>query len=52
MSKDMTHSELIAGKTDQELVEFIKLGGAPGEPLVMLPKGGSSGARYSTRSFS
>jgi mono/diheme cytochrome c family protein len=41
MSKDMTQSELIAGKTNQELVEFIKLGGAPGEALVMLPKAGN-----------
>jgi mono/diheme cytochrome c family protein len=41
LSRDMTQSELIADKTDQELVGFIKLGGAPGEPLVMLPKGGN-----------
>jgi mono/diheme cytochrome c family protein len=41
LSNDMTQSEFIASKTDPELVEFIKIGGAPGEPLVMLPKGGS-----------
>jgi mono/diheme cytochrome c family protein len=41
LSQDMTQSELIASKTDQELVEFIKLGGTPDEPLVMLPKGGN-----------
>lgn len=41
MSRNMTQSELIASQTDQGLVEFIKSGGAPGEPLVMLPKGGN-----------
>lgn len=41
LSKDMTQSEFIASKTDRELVEFIKIGGAPDEPLVMLPKAGS-----------
>jgi cytochrome c len=41
MSKDMTQSEVIASNTNQELVEFIKLGGAPGEALVMLPKAGN-----------
>jgi mono/diheme cytochrome c family protein len=41
LSKDMTQSELIANRTDQELVEFIKLGGVPGERLVMLPNGGN-----------
>ena len=41
MSQDMTQSQLIDTKTDQELVEFIKLGGVPGEPPVMLPKGGA-----------
>jgi mono/diheme cytochrome c family protein len=40
LSQDMTQSEFIASKTDQELVEFIRLGGVPDEPLVMLPKGG------------
>ena len=46
LSKDMTHSELIASKTDQELVEFLKLGRAPGDApdtagAVMPPKGGN-----------
>lgn len=40
LSGDMTQSQLIITKTDQELVEFIKAGGVPDEPLVMLPKGG------------
>jgi len=40
-SEDMTKSELIASRTDQELVDFIKLGGAPDRPLVMLPKAGN-----------
>lgn len=38
--KDVIRNDFVAGKTDQELVEFIKVGGAPGEPRVMLPKGG------------
>jgi mono/diheme cytochrome c family protein len=42
LSQDMTQSELIVTKTDQELSEFIKLGGVPGEPPVMLPKGGAA----------
>jgi mono/diheme cytochrome c family protein len=37
----MTQSELIATRTNQELVEFIKVGGVPGGPLVMPPRGGS-----------
>jgi mono/diheme cytochrome c family protein len=41
LSQDITHSELVASKTDQFLVDFIKLGGAPDEPLVMLPKAGN-----------
>jgi len=40
LSQDMTQSQLIASATDQELVEFIKAGGVPGEAPVMLPKGG------------
>jgi mono/diheme cytochrome c family protein len=40
LSQDMTQSEFVASKTEQELVEFIRLGGVPDEPLVMLPKGG------------
>ena len=38
--KNMIHNEFIAGSTDQALVEFIKTGGVPGQPFVMLPKGG------------
>ena len=40
LSQDMTQSQLTATKTDQELLEFIKAGSAPGEPPVMPPKGG------------
>jgi mono/diheme cytochrome c family protein len=40
LSQDMTQSQLTATKTDQELLEFIKAGGVPGEAPVMLPKGG------------
>jgi mono/diheme cytochrome c family protein len=40
LSQDMTQSQPIATKTDQELAEFIKTGGVPGEAPVMLPKGG------------
>lgn len=39
-SQDMNQSQLITSQTDQELVEFIKVGGLPGEALVMPPKGG------------
>jgi mono/diheme cytochrome c family protein len=39
--QDMTQSEFIATKTNQELVEFIKVGGVPDEPLVMPPRGGN-----------
>ena len=46
LDKDMTTSEFIAGKSDDELVEFIKAGRAPDDPLnttgvAMLPKGGN-----------
>jgi disulfide bond formation protein DsbB len=46
LGKDMTASEFIAGKSDAELVEFIKVGRAPDDPLnttgvAMLPKGGN-----------
>jgi mono/diheme cytochrome c family protein len=46
LGKDMTASEFIAGKTDDELVEFIKTGRPPDDPLnttgvAMLPKGGN-----------
>ena len=46
LGKDMTASEFIADKTDQELVEFIKVGRDPSDPLnttgvAMPPKGGN-----------
>ena len=46
LGKDMTHSEFIAEKTDAELLEFIKVGRAPDDPLnttgvLMPPKGGN-----------
>jgi disulfide bond formation protein DsbB len=42
----MTASEFIAGKSDDELVEFLKVGRPPDDPLnttgvAMLPKGGN-----------
>jgi hypothetical protein len=37
----MTQSELIASKTDPDLVKFLKVGGEPDEPRVMPPKGGA-----------
>ena len=40
--RDMIQSNVIATKTDQELVEFIKVGGVPNEPVVMPPRGGNS----------
>jgi len=33
LGKDMTQSEFIAGKTDTELVEFLKKGRDAGDPL-------------------
>ncbi len=46
LGKDMTSSEFIAGKTDDELVEFIKVGRSVSDPLNttnvdMPPKGGN-----------
>jgi disulfide bond formation protein DsbB len=46
LGKDMTASEFIAGKTDVELVEFIKVGREVGDPLnttgvAMPPRGGN-----------
>ena len=46
LGKDMTASEFIVGKSDDELVEFIKVGRPPDDPLnttgvAMLPKGGN-----------
>lgn len=48
LGKDMAGSEFIAGKTDDELVEFIKVGRDPGDPLnttgVAMPPKGSNPA--------
>lgn len=46
LGKDMTSSEFIAGKTDDELVAFIKVGRDPSDQLnttgvAMPPKGGN-----------
>ncbi len=46
LGKDMKTSQFIAGKTDHELVEFIKVGRDPSDPLnttgvAMPPKGGN-----------
>lgn len=46
LGKDMTTSEFIAGKTDAELIAFIKQGRDPSDPLnttgvAMPPKGGN-----------
>lgn len=46
LGKDMTASEFIAGKSDDELVAFIKVGRDPSDPLnttgvAMPPKGGN-----------
>ena len=46
LGKDLTISEFVTGKTDQELVEFIKVGRDPSDPLnttgiAMPPKGGN-----------
>lgn len=46
LGKDMTKSEFIAGKTDDELVSFVKVGRDPSDPLnttgvAMPPKGGN-----------
>jgi disulfide bond formation protein DsbB len=46
LGKDMRTSQFIAGKTDQELVKFIKVGRDPSDPLnttgvAMPPKGGN-----------
>lgn len=46
LGKDMTTSEFIASKTDDELLEFVKVGRAPDDPLnttgvLMPPKGGN-----------
>ena len=46
LGKDMTTSTFIAGLSDQELMDFVKVGRAPGDPLnttgvLMPPKGGN-----------
>jgi disulfide bond formation protein DsbB len=46
LGKDFTTSEFVAGKTDEELVEFIKVGRDPSDPLnttgvAMPPKAGN-----------
>ncbi|RME70483.1 MAG: cytochrome c [Chloroflexi bacterium] len=46
LGKDLTTSEFVAQKSDQELVEFIKVGRTPDDPLnttgvAMPPKGGN-----------
>ncbi len=46
LGKDMTVSEFIAGKSDDELLAFIKVGRDPSDPLnttgvAMPPKGGN-----------
>ncbi|MBN1995885.1 MAG: cytochrome c [Anaerolineae bacterium] len=46
LGKDMTQSQFIAGKTDKELVEFIKKGREADDPLnetgvLMPPRGGN-----------
>jgi disulfide bond formation protein DsbB len=46
LGKDLTNSEFVAGKTDDELISFIKDGLDPSDPLnitgiAMPPKGGN-----------
>ncbi len=46
LGKDMTASEFISGQSDEELVEFVKIGRDPSDPLnttgvAMPPKGGN-----------
>jgi disulfide bond formation protein DsbB len=46
LGKDMTKSEFIAGKSDAELLAFVKVGRDPSDPLnttgvAMPPKGGN-----------
>jgi disulfide bond formation protein DsbB len=46
LGKDLTTSEFVSGKTDTELVDFIKVGRDPSDPLnttgiAMPPKGGN-----------
>src|SRR6185503_3672777 len=46
LGKDLTSSEFVSGKTDDELISFIKVGRDPSDPLnttgiAMPPKGGN-----------
>jgi len=46
LGKDLTNSKFVAEKTDQELLEFVKVGRSPTDPLnttgiAMPPKGGN-----------
>jgi disulfide bond formation protein DsbB len=46
LGKDLTSSEFVSGKTDAELISFIKVGRDPSDPLnttgiAMPPKGGN-----------
>jgi mono/diheme cytochrome c family protein len=46
LGKDLTSSEFVSGKTDDELISFIKVGRDPNDPLnttgiAMPPKGGN-----------
>ena len=46
LGKDLTRSEFVSGKTDGELISFIKVGRDPSDPLnttgiAMPPKGGN-----------
>ncbi len=46
LGKDMTTSEFIAERSDEEMLEFVKVGRAPDDPLnttgvLMPPKGGN-----------
>ena len=46
LGKDLTNSEFVSGKTDGELISFIKVGRDPSDPLnttgiAMPPKGGN-----------
>jgi disulfide bond formation protein DsbB len=48
LGKDLTTSEFVAGKDDDELVAFIKVGRGVDDPanttgVAMLPKGGNPG---------
>src|SRR6185503_11749390 len=47
LGKNLATSEFVAGKNDRELIEFIKVGRSPADPLnttgvTMPPKGGNA----------